>query len=446
MSERYPNDNRATIALLPWGNVLEDFLDTIGVSLEAFCDDFTGSWMFGYVEALRRLGVRTVLICISNRVAAPSRFTHRPTGATICVLPAPRIYRALRRKMLNPYGRTVKQAFGDLRRTQLFLIPPLALLREVVLYLTTPLRLVAHELRREGCMAILCQEYEYPRFDACVLLGQLMRLPVFATFQGGNYQRSRIERYLRPHTLRACAGLIIGTQSEAQRVRAHYGIAPTKLARIFNPINLELWKPIDRQEARRALGIPLDARVVVWHGRVSMQQKGLDVLLDAWERICCQRTGRDLRLLLVGTGKDAEKLRQRIVSMQLRAVLWVDEFVHDRNTIRRYLSAGDVYAFPSRHEGFPVSPIEAMACGLPVVAADAPGMPDILEGGEASGGLMVPRNDAESLALALGRVLDDEAWSRELGRRARCRVEAHFSLEAVGKQLRAFLVDGRLEH
>ena len=434
------------IALLPWGNVLEDFLDTIGVSLEVFCNEFKGSWMFGYVEALRKVGVRTVLICISARVSAPAHFTHLPTGATICVLPAPKIYCAIRRKVLNPYGRTVKQAFGDLRRTQLFLIPPLALLREVMLYLMTPLRLVAHELRRHGCNAILCQEYEYPRFDACVLLGQLMGLPVFATFQGGNYQRSRIERYLRPHTLRACAGLIIGTQSEVQRVRAHYGIASTKLARIFNPIDLELWKPIDRQEARRALGIPLDARAVVWHGRVSMQQKGLDVLLDAWERICCQRTGRDLRLLLVGTGKDAEKLRQHIVSMQLRGVLWADEFVHDRNTIRCYLSASDVYAFPSRHEGFPVSPIEAMACGLPVVAADAPGMPDILEGGEASGGLMVPRDNPEELALALGRLLDDQAWSCELGKRARRRVEAHFSLEAVGEQLRTFLLNNHFKN
>jgi glycosyltransferase involved in cell wall biosynthesis len=446
VSQRYSNQHPPTVALLPWGNVLEDFLDTLGISLEVFCNEFKGSWIFGYVEALSRVGVRSVLICISTRVTTPSHFTHAPTGATICVLPAPRIYRALCRKMLNPYGRTVRQAFGNFHGRRRALLPLLAVLKEGVLYLTTPLRLVAREIRREGCKAILCQEYEYPRFDACVLLGRLMRLPVFATFQGGDYQRSRIERYLRPYALRASAGLIIGTQTESERVRALYGIPPGKLARIFNPVDLAIWSGVDRNDARDALGIPRGARVVVWHGRVSMQQKGLDVLLKAWERVCRRREGRDLRLLLVGTGKDAERVQQQIASMQLTGVFRVNEFVHDRTAIRRYLSAGDVYSFPSRHEGFPVSVIEAMACGLPVVAADANGVPDILEGAEASGGIVVPRDDPDKLALALGRVLDDPAWSTELGKRARRRVEAYFSLEAIGEQLRTFLFARQLEN
>ena len=431
------SQSEPTIALLHWGDLIEDFLNTIGVSFESFCNEMTGGWLFGYIDALRLAGVRTVLFCISAQVTEPMRYIHKPTGATICVLPAPKIYSLARQQMLNPYGWTLEEVFGEVRGVNRYL---LALLRDISPYLATPLQLLARELRREGCQAILCQEYEYARFDACVLLGQFMRLPVFATFQGGDFQLSRLERPLRPLSLRTCTGLIVATQTEVQRVQERYGVPSTKIARIFNPLDVATWKAMDRNEARAALGIPLDAQVVVNHGRIDIQRKGLDVLLEAWEQVYRDRPDKDLRLLLVGTGSDADKLRDRIATMQLQGVIWVDEYVRDRTAIRRYLSAADVYTLPSRHEGFPVAPIEAMACGLPVVAANAPGVPDILEGGEASGGLVVPRGDAVALALALGRILDNKDWGRQLGELARKRAENCFSLEAIGTQLHNFLL------
>jgi glycosyltransferase involved in cell wall biosynthesis len=429
------------IALLPSGNLWEDFLDTIGVSLETFCKDGPGGWMLGYIKALQLIGVRTVLILISARVDAPSRFTLASTNTKICVLPAPKAYRTIRHHMVNPNGYSVREIFGDVHGVRRL---SLKVLKEVSPYLTTPLGLLGQEIQREGCSAILCQEYENPRFDACVLLGQLMRLPVFATFQGQNYQKGSIERYLRPLTLRVSEGLMIGAQTEIQRVSNRYNIPPNKLVQIFNPLDIKTWVASDRHEARASLGIPSNARVVVWHGRIDIEGKGLDILLEAWQQICRDRLGQELRLLLVGTGKDADKLHQRITVMQLQNVVWLNEYVLDQSLIRRYLSAADVYAFPSRGEGFPVAPLEAMACSLPVVAAEAQGIPDIFECGEASGGLLVPCNNAVALALALGRVLDNPTWGRELGQLARRRVEKFLSFEAVSKQLQDFLLSQKV--
>jgi starch synthase len=432
-----------TVALLPFGNVIEHFLDSVGVTLDSFCREFTGSWMFGYVHALQQAGVRTALICISARLTKSVRFVHGPTGAPIHVLPALKSYRLLQARMSKPsgpYARNVRQAFGDRLGRRRALRPALAALNEAVLYLATPPRALIHALREEQCNAILCQEYEYPRFDVCVLVGRLLRLPVFATFQGGDYQRKRLERYSRPLAVRHCAGLIIPSKAEQARVHSKYDIPPAKIASIFNPVDPEIWAPVDRHQAREKLGIPVHARVAVWHGRVSVRSKGLDVLLDAWRRTCVRRPGQDLRLVLVGAGNDGQRLAQLISEVGVDNILWVQGFSSDRAALREYLSAGDLYVFPSRHEGFPVAPLEAMSCGVPLVAADASGIAEILPELEASGGVIVPRENPEALALAMGRFLDNPALCREVGRKARLRIQSAFAPDVVGRQLRAFLL------
>jgi glycosyltransferase involved in cell wall biosynthesis len=266
-----------------------------------------------------------------------------------------------------------------------------------------------------------------------------MQLPVFATFQGGVDQLSVFERPVRPLTMHACTGLIIAPETEVRRVLRRYHLPMAKVARIFNPLDVKAWRASDRDVVRATLGIPRDAGVVAWHGRVDITIKGLDVLLAAWKAVRGERPHRDLRLLLVGSGHEAAELH-RMLEASPDGIHWIDEYVQDRKRIRGYLSAADVYAFASRREGFPVAPVEAMACGLPVVAAAAPGVPDIFNGGELSGGIVVPCGDATAMAAALGRVLDDPIERRLLGERARQRVEAAFSPEVVGTQLRNTLL------
>ncbi len=432
------NHHPPTIALLHWGDRIEDFLDSIGVSFESFCSEMTGGWLFGYIDALRLAGVRTVVYCISSRVTHPERYLHQPTGATLCVLPSPAVYQWLRRPMKTPYGWTVDEVYGGeshgLQRRRR------AVAKDIAPYCATPAFSLARALRQDGCAAILCQEYEYARFDVCVAIGALLRIPVFATFQGGDFQLSRLEGPIRPLTMRRAAGFIVATKSEVVRIQRKYGVPTAKVAQVFNPMDVTGWTAMDRHAARLALGIPQEAKVVVCHGRIEVFRKGLDVLLQAWSRVCGDRPDQDLRLLLIGAGSDSQKLQQMIDEMGLRGVMRVNEYVRDRTLIRQYLSAADLYTLASRHEGFPVAPIEAMACGLPVVVTDAQGIPDILEGGEASGGVIVPREDASALAAAIGRVLDDEVLRQQLGKRARDRAEQQFSLEAIGLQLKAVLL------
>jgi starch synthase len=426
------------VALLPWGDLIEDFLDEIGLSLDEFCSKMTGGWLFGYVAALKRQGIETVIVCVSRRVESTLRTVHEPTGAQVVVVRAPAMYALLRQRMADPYGDSLHAMFGT---TSSASRPWWRLAHHAAPYLATPLRAVAREIRRARCKAIICQEYESPRFDAAVAIGGWLKIPVFATFQGGTWHRSGIERRLRHRTLARSASVIVASSVEAHRIHGMYGVDEARIARIFNPLDLSEWQPEVRSEARRALEVPEGTRVAIWHGRVDIRRKGLDVLLEAWRRVCAERPASDLLLILVGSGVDANALAADIERTHVTKVRWIRDYVLDKARIRRFLSAADVYVLPSRHEGFPVAPLEAMACGLPVVAASAPGVPDILAEGEASGGIMVPTGDVPALAKALGRLLDDVGMARDLGARARRRVEAAFGLDVVGGQL-ARLVRG----
>jgi starch synthase len=433
-----PAGRTPTVALLPWGNVIEDFLDPNGLTFDDFCESFRGSWMFGYVDALRTADVRTLLFVVSSSVDRLTRRVHAPTGAALIAVPPAAPYRWLLPRFRNPYGRNVEKTFG---RQDGVMRLALTGVREVAPYLATPLFHLGRVLRREPCDALLCQEYEFPRFDMCALLSRVTKVPLFASFQGGDYQRWRLERVTRGPAMRSARGFVVPPAQEAERIIARYHVGPTRIASIPNPVDVEFWKPLDHAEARASLGYPQDIRIAVWHGRMQLPKKGLDVLLDAWTRIG-NRTDR--RLVLVGSGADAAYVEEFVARRGLTNVELASSFEHRRERLRTYLAAADVYAFPSRHEGFPVALAEALACGLPAVASDVSGVAELLGNGDDSCGIIVRSEDAVALAVALERLLDAPDLSARLGARSRRRAMEHLGLEAVGRRLRDFLLGGTL--
>jgi glycosyltransferase involved in cell wall biosynthesis len=420
-------------------DMFEDWLESVQVPLDSFCTKATGCWWFNYAQALRCVGVGTVLICTSTRVSTPSRFIHEPTGAIFWVLPSPKACKVIRWFFVKRFQTATVSSnkfSAWLSRVRS------GAGRHLASYFSTPLRKLASVLRQERCSCVLVEEYEFPRFDLAVLLGWKMRVPVFGTFCGARPQ-GLWRRPLRPLALRLCAGLVICARCEAERVIARYGVPAAKVALMYYPLDFSVWHPSKKEEMRALLGIPTDAQVVLYHGAILLWTKGLAVLMEAWERICQDHPGRDLRLILIGTGVDAPQLSQILATKRLRGVQWLNQWVHDRGLIQRYLSAADVYVFPSRSDACPVSLIEAMACGLPVVASHIRGIPDLLPQGERSGGLLVPPGDVNALTHEVNRVLDDRGLAQELGRRALRHAEVSFSMEAIGKQLSDFLVADR---
>ncbi|GAA4754780.1 glycosyltransferase [Actinomycetospora chibensis] len=177
--------------------------------------------------------------------------------------------------------------------------------------------------------------------------------------------------------------------------------------------------PERRAEVRAELGVADDDVVVLMVARLS-RQKAHDVMLDAIARA----DRPNLRLVVVGDGKRREELEALVAERGLEKAV---TFLGLRRDVPRLLAGGDVFALSSVHEGVPISVIEAMTAGLPVVATDVGALRDqVTEGVD---GFLVPSGDAEGLAGRLARLADDPALRAELGCRAQERARAEFTVE-----------------
>jgi len=386
------------VAIVPWGDVIEDYLAPIGLTVRQLAEEMSGGWLFGYVEALQQAGWAPLVLAPSSSVRQPERLIHAATGAPIWLVP----------------GRSCESIQNRNLRA----------LRQ---WITTPLRAFREVLLQERCRTLIVQDYERPQFDALAALGRSLRVPVFATFQGGDRTLSGLEGLVRGRSVASAAGLIIAASAERERVQALY--RPAHVADIPNPIDIYEWQPSSRSEARSVLGLADGPFIAVTHGRIDVHRKGLDVLLAAW-------TGPG-ELILIGSGQDRERLAAMVAGRS--DVRWIDSYTNDRSLIRRWLCAADVYVSASRIEGMPVAPLEAMACGLPVIGSTAQGLRDILEGDGPSGGLLFPSENVAALSAAISRLRDDPALRSRLGDGARRLVEQRFSVPTVSRALDALL-------
>lgn len=133
-----------------------------------------------------------------------------------------------------------------------------------------------------------------------------------------------------------------------------------------------------------------------------------------------------LKLAIVGDGPLLPAVRAQVEQLGLQDAVWLPGA---RTDIAALLRTFSIFALPSLAEGTPVSMLEAMACGLPVVASRVGGIPEVLDDG--AQGLLVPVGDVEALAQALARHARDADLRAAHGRAARARVEERFSLRAM---------------
>jgi glycosyltransferase involved in cell wall biosynthesis len=177
--------------------------------------------------------------------------------------------------------------------------------------------------------------------------------------------------------------------------------------------------PDTRAQWRQAHGIEPRATVVTHIGRFAVQ-KNHALLVEAFAQV---HSDAPLYLLLVGGGELEDAVREQVVELGLQERV---RFLGVRADVPAILNASDLFVLSSRWEGNPMSVMEALAAGLPVVSTAVGGVPELVQEGET--GLLVPSEDTGALACALQALVDDPARRQAMGAAARQHAIAHFDI------------------
>lgn len=231
----------------------------------------------------------------------------------------------------------------------------------------------------------------------------------------GNTRRGRLYEWLQCRCYRWIDAVAVSKKLGRDLIQR--GVSGNHVHVIANAA-VSIENPLSREAARERLGVPADAFSIGWVGRVS-REKGLDVLIDALPAI----GELHAYLTVLGDGPERARLSERANGLANSTHVSWSGVVADA---ARLLRAFDVLVISSRTEGTPMTLLEAMGAGVPIVTTSVGGIPDVVSDDEA---ILVPSEDSAALAAAIRSVHDDPAAAAERARRAAARLAAAFSTE-----------------
>ncbi len=193
---------------------------------------------------------------------------------------------------------------------------------------------------------------------------------------------------------------------------------------IHNGVNLSIFHPAAQREARAALGIPEDVRVILTaaHFIQNNPWKDYQTMRAAIALIADRLPEGRVRCIALGGGAPVEHIGHNAEIVYTR-------FEPDPSVVARYYQAADVYLHAARVDTFPTTVLEALACGTPVVATAVGGIPEQVDDGET--GYLTPPGDAQAMAERILHVLTHDDVRRRLGAQAAAVARARFDFERL---------------
>jgi glycosyltransferase involved in cell wall biosynthesis len=214
--------------------------------------------------------------------------------------------------------------------------------------------------------------------------------------------------------------IVTVSESSKTDIAAQMGVDPSRMTVVPVGVDHTVFRP--RSDRPRVPG-----RIMVTSSS-DVPMKGLVPLLEALAKL---RTERDVELVVIGRPTEGGRVARTIDRLGLSQAVHCVSGISDDDLAGMYAEA-QVAVVPSLYEGFSLPAIEAMACGVPLVATTGGALPEVV-GADGETALLVTPDDPEALATGIRRILDDDALAARLGEGGRQRVLGRFTWEATAR-------------
>jgi len=271
--------------------------------------------------------------------------------------------------------------------------------------------------------------YFYPDGVAAMLLGKRFGKPVVITARGTDV--NLIPRYGLPRAMiRAAAGRAAGIIAVARALKCdlvNIGVPAERIEVLRNGVDLQLFRPVEREPARQRLGMRRTTLLSVGH---LIARKGHDLVVQALPRL------PQTDLIVIGDGPEGDALRALALAAGVKdRVTFVGAVAQEQ--LRDYYGAADALVLASSREGWANVLLESMACGTPVVASDIGGTPEVVAAPQA--GVLMSERTPEGVAQAVQRLFacsPDRAATRRYAERFSWEATTAGQLELFARILR----------
>jgi glycosyltransferase involved in cell wall biosynthesis len=402
---------RPLIAFFDYHDVFEDFYPHYGVDQRSFATRWADTANHAWLSLVQR-DIGDVIWYVFSLAPELEEARHEVVGCRVKFLRAPWFHRCLWRAFYSPRmawrWRGAYRAYATAASYS-------------VLVSWRWFRM----LRRDRPDVLFVQDYASGRFDVLVVMARMLAVPLVA-FHSGSTPEGYLGRRLKRWTIPRADWLFPSGQNELEMLANRYRVPREHLTVIRPPVDTAVFRPLDRRSACRAAGLDPNRRHVLFVGRLDDGVKRVSTIIRAFAAAAA--THRDVDLVIVGDGRDGERLRS-LAAEQMPGRVHFLGWVSAVDAKVGLYNAAECLVLASWREASPAVVSEAFACGTPVLASRVGAIVDLVVDGWT--GWSFQAGDDGALVAALSSALTHPEEVASMRPHARRVAEAEVSPAAI---------------